>query len=223
MFRLKIALLFGGIMLAYFGVQEARVSSGTTMDPAKVELAELENGTTPTNGHVLFGGHVADYAGCVYEYEEGTNKVTHTYYPIISDDHPFFEQLGQLYQKYPNIDDAPEAEFPQIDNFRVLVKTKRFKTQSAIPDGLGDEEKLQGLVINLVESISGEEKKMLQGSFPALNFDNVLIVQEGRKPSSQMVSMGMIGGGGLLSLLGIGSFFMGRGGKSAPPQNPYQG
>ena len=211
MFRLKIALLFGGIMLAYFGIQEARVSSGTTMEPVKVELAELENGTTPTNGHVLVGGHVADYAGCVYEYEEETQKVTHAYYPIISDDHPFFEKLGKLYEKYPDINEAPESEFPQIDDFRVLVKTKRFKTQNAIPDGLGDESKLQGLVINLVESISREEKKMIQESFPALNFDKVLIVQEGRKPSSQMVSLGMIGGGGLLSLLGLGSFFMGRG------------
>ena len=197
-------------MLAWFGIQEFRLSSGTSVEPASVSLAELESGTEPGNGHVLIGEHVADFAGCVYEYKEKNNKVTHAYYPVISQEHAFFEELNELYEKYPNIDDAPESEYPGIDDFRVLVKTKRFKTIQSIPEGLQPMDSLQGLVINLVESVSGEEKKLIKSSFPKLNFEKVLIVEDNRKPLSTTVSMGMIGGGGLLTLLGIGSFFMGR-------------
>jgi len=211
MFRLKLALIIGGAVLAYFGVQEYRLSMGTSTEPAKVDLAACENGETLENNHVLIGKHVADYNGSVYEYEEGNGKVTHTYYPIISDDHPFFEQLAALYEKYgENIESAPESEWPSIDTFKVLIKTKRFKTVDSIPDGLGDQEKIQGLVINLVDSMDREEEKLIKQSFPKLNMDDVWIVEDGRKPSSAVSSLGMIGGGGLLSFLGMGLFFVGR-------------
>ena len=218
MFRLKLALIGGGLMLAWFGIQEFRLSSGTSAEPVSVSLAELEGGAEPGNGHVLIGEHIADFAGCIYEYKEKNKSVTHAYYPVISEEHPFFKELNELYAKYPNIDDAPESEYPGIDDFRVLVKTKRFKTIGSIPEGLKPMDNLQGLVINLVESIKSEEKKLIKESFPKLNFENVLIVEDHRKPSSAITSLGMIGGGGLLSLLGIGSFFMGRKGADAHPQ-----
>lgn len=210
MFRLKVAVIVGGLMLAWFGVQEFRLSSGTSAEPALMSLAELESGVEPGNGHVLIEQHIADFAGCVYEYEEKSNKVTHAFYPVISQEHSFFKELNELYEKYPNIDDAPESEYPKIEDFRVLVKTKRYKTVNSIPKGLKPMDNVQGLVINLVETVSEEEKKMIKSSFPRLNFEKVLIVEDNRKPSSTAVSLGMVGGGGVLALLGIGSFFMGR-------------
>jgi hypothetical protein len=214
MFRLKIAAIIGGLVLAYFGVQEYRVSMGTSAEPMAVDLAALEGGETPDNNHILIGQHVADYDGCVYEYEEGSGRVTHMYYPIISDSNSFFDELNALYEKYDNPDDIPEQEHPGIHEFRVLVKTKRYKTENSIPAGLGAEDSVQGLVINLIDSMDKEEERMIQSEFPKVNMDELLIVEDGRKPTSMFASLGMVGGGGLLSFLGLAWMFLGGGGSS---------
>jgi len=214
MFRLKLGLIIGGLVLAYFGVQEFRLSMGTSTEAVQVDLAALEKGEALENNHVLMGEHYADYAGCVYEYEEGNGRVTHTYYPVISENHSFFAGLEKLAEKYDSINAAPESEWPTIDTFKVLVKTKRFKNVKSIPEGLGNEDKIQGLVINLVESMDSEEEKLIKQTFPKLNIDDVLIVEEGRKPSSALASFGMMGGGGLLSLLGLGWLAAGFGSKT---------
>jgi len=60
MFRLKIALIIGGAFLAFFGLQEYRVSMGTSAEPAQIDLAKVEAGETPSNNHWLLGEHTAD-------------------------------------------------------------------------------------------------------------------------------------------------------------------
>ena len=155
LFRLQIGLLLGGLFLAYLGVQEYRVSMGTTSEPTTLELRFVERGQpAPTNNHLVIGEHIADYADCVYEYEERSGRVTHTYYPIMSEIHPFFSELNELEAKYGDLDNAPDEEWPAIDTFKVLIKTERFKTEGSIPDGLQYEDKVQGLLINLVESLN---------------------------------------------------------------------
>ena len=209
MFRLKLALIIGGGFLAFFGLQEYRVSMGTSAEPVQIDLAKVEAGETPTNNHWLIGEHAADYWGCVYEYEEDTKRITHLYYPIISDDNPYFDKLEELITKHGGPNNIPEAEYPDVDTFRVLVKTERFKKESAIPDGLSSDDSLQGLVINLIGSMDAEEERLIKQSFPKVNVDDVIILEEGREPASMMVSLGMLGGGVLLILAGLAWLFGG--------------
>ncbi len=70
MFQLKLAAVVGGVMLAYFGIQEFRVSQGTSEEPVAVDLAELESGKNSDNNHIRIGEHVAVYSGCVYQYRQ---------------------------------------------------------------------------------------------------------------------------------------------------------
>jgi len=208
MFRIKIAMVIGGAVLAFFGFQEFRVSSGTSSEPLAVNLAELERGEIPSNPHLTIGSHFALYGGCIYEFEQskygsgqpsGSSKVTMCYYPIVSAEHPLIQAI------------ANESEDFDFGNLAVVVKTKRFKTFGALPDDiLAQENAVQGLLINKIDSLDGEEKKLLQESFPSVDVDKVLILQEGRKPSSVFLSLGMLLGGVVLSLLGIGSFFIGN-------------
>lgn len=67
MFRIKLAMLVGGGVLAFVGFQEFRVSQGTTTEPQKVSLADLESGTIPDNAHLEIGEHIAHYGASVYE------------------------------------------------------------------------------------------------------------------------------------------------------------
>jgi hypothetical protein len=208
-----------GGMLAFFGVQEWRVSTGTTEEPIAVDLAEVESGQQPANAHWNLGEHVAVYTGGVYEvsqskYDTGQPgpdaKVNYYYYPVMSVQHPFMQQLKSLAEKYGSTEAIPEEEAPPLNDFAVLVKTKQFKTLGAIPDSWDVVPNLEGLVINQISSLSGEEVQLFQESFPGLNTDKLLLLEADRHPASTAKSVGMISGGSIVALAGVAWMFAGR-------------
>ena len=214
MFRLKIALIVLGGFLVWFGFKEFRVSSGTSSEPEVVDLAAFEKGEQPDNSCIQIQAHSAIYSASVYEYEASSYssndpgpsaKVNHTYYPIISPSHPFNVRWDELAEKYGSFDDVPETEeLPDLDTFVVLVKTERFKTVGAIPDNVVDESSVSGLLVNRISGLDNEEKDLVRQNFPTVDPDKLLILEEGRKPSSLFKSLGMLGGGLLLCVLGLG-------------------
>ncbi len=217
MFRLKIAVIVVGVIFAYDGFKEWNVSRGTSTTPDVVELSELEKNPEVSNNHLNIGSHLAVYTDCVYEYiledgEEGEpsadTKVTHTYYPIISYDHPHMRAINDLIGKYGDVDKIPDAEWPMLEQFTVLVKTGGFDTLGSIPDEWENCDTLQGLVINRIYSLDEEEKELLQGSFPSMDLDSVLLLEAGRAPTSTTQSGVMMGGGAVLALIGLGLFFV---------------
>ena len=219
MFRLKVIVIIGGIAMLFFGFQEFRLSRGTSSEPQSVNLAEIEAGQIPDNAHVTVGEHTAIYPAAVYSYSQSkydtseptaSTSVSYCYYPIISDSHPFIVSLGKLREKYASLQAVPEHEFPRVDDFSVLVKTSRFKTVGSIPEEWTDESDVTGLVINRVASLRSKEKKLIHESFPNVNLDTVLILQEGRKPSSALASLGLMFGGIVLSSAAGAWMYLGR-------------
>jgi len=212
MFRVKIALVVIGGILCYFGYREFSVSRGATKDPLTVELMNLEKDSETGNSNLAVGEHWAIYPAVVYEYETSspgeqvsdTSKVNFAYYPIISDKHQFFKKMMVLVAQYGDVDSIPEKSFPSVDEFTVLVKTKRFGTVGSIPmDDWGEEKGVTGLVINRIKTLKGEERDLIQQSFPKVDLDKVLILEEGRTPTSSAGALGMIAGGALLIAMGI--------------------
>lgn len=209
MFRVKLALIVIGGFVAFMGFEEFKVSSGASAEPVDVELASLEKGGELPNVHARITKHIAVYAGSVYEYEQGKyesgppgagSKVNHCYYPILSAEHPFIEALAN---------DNPDAD---LDNFAVIIKTERFATVGSIPDGFDAVESIQGLVVNRITSLDSEEQDLVRQSFPNVDLNKLLILEDGRAPASIAKSGGMMAGGGLLSLVGLGLLF-GIGGR----------
>ena len=210
MLRIKLAAVFGGLVLAYFGIQEFRVSHGGSSEPTSTELATIEKGSAPANNHVEIGPHYAIYGGSVYQYTQGkydhsapgsSTKVSYCYYPIISGEHPFIQAVMN------------EEEDPQFGDIAVIVKTHRFKTIGQIPEEIVEESSVKGLVVNRIESLDKEERKLLHENFPQVDFEKVLIVEDGRRPASLLKSAGMVGGGALISLIGVALFFLGFGNR----------
>ena len=75
---------------------------------------------------------------------------------------------------------------------------------------------MQGLVVNRISSLDSEEKQLVNQSFPRLDLNKVLILEQDRHPASLAKSLGMIAGGMVMVLISIGSFFIGRGGGQPP-------
>ena len=217
--RLKVLLLIGGGVLAFFGYQEFKLGNDASQTPVAVDLAKLESGEPLPNVHVKVGEHLCIYTASVYRYktsssgEEATasSRVEFAYFPIISQEHPWFEEARTVIARHGGeVDAVPEKEWPEIKQFAVLVKTStRFPTVGSIPDEWGEGETVSGLVINRVKKLSGEERDLVQQSFPKLDLEKVLILEEGRRPKSTAASLSMAGGGALLAMVGLISLVAG--------------
>lgn len=181
-----------------YGWSERQVSSTATVEPLAVELEQLENGPAPDNNHLKIGSHIACYFATVYKAtargkgpkrpNENT-QVSYCFYPIVSTTHPYSQHLRQLEQKYGSADKVPENVMPRLSELKVLVKTSRFRTVGDIPDAWRTESAVQGLVINRISTLSSEEQKLIQQDFGTIDFSKVLILSEGRRPSSLLFSL----------------------------------
>lgn len=200
MSRIRLALIVIGGMVAFFGLQEFRVSRGTSTEPVSIELAELESGKPLPNNHLQIGPHVALYPATVYMYRQGkyssaepttSTSVNYCFYPIISKEHPVFTAVEQ-------------GQEPGVTNLAVLVKTKRFPTIGSITSETHEEAGVQGLVINEIDALDNDEKKLIQESFPQVDVDKLWILEQDRKPATLAKSLGMLFGGVVLALGGIG-------------------
>jgi len=213
MFKLKIAAIVGGGMLAYFGYQELQISSNTSSEALPVNLAELETGEVTLENNFI---QLNDIWGVTpemvyyYEYPEGASaddvkpeyKVDYCYLPLISQTHSYNVACDALIAKYPD-GNIPADEEPKFESFAVLLKTNDYKTIGDLPENWLELESIEGMVINQINSFKEDEKTLILGSFPNLDFDKVLVLEKDRQPSSPVKSYGMIGGGGLLSIAGL--------------------
>jgi hypothetical protein len=221
MIRLKLALIVLGGVVAFWGFEESQLASLAKTEASETSLESLEKSGNLENAHLRIGEHVSAYYGLVYEYSQSkystgepskSTSVTCAYYPIISPTNDFIVKLQEVLTKYP--DGVPDnVPVPELKAFSVLVKTKRFSTVGALPTGMDKVPSIQGLVINEIESLGSDEKRLIRESFPGVNLTNLYILEEGRKPSSAFKYLGMMVGGCVLSLFGVGLFFMGRGEK----------
>jgi hypothetical protein len=193
-------LFMFGLVPTIFAWSEWRVGETATKEPLAVELAQLETGPAPQNNHLKIGPHVACYFAAIFSYttrqgerrrvDENT-KVDYAFYPIISTSHPRWEEIRKLQEKYQNRKDPPDnIPWPRFSDIRVLVRTDRFRTVGGIPDDdVRNEASVQGLVINKISSLKSEEQKLIRDDFPNINFDKVLILSEGRRPSSGLFAL----------------------------------
>ena len=208
MVRGGVVLLILGVVLGYYATQELRVSSGSQGEPLTVDLAKLEACETPESNYVRVGEHLPSYNGAVYRTTKQsgnqvapTTPISYCYYPIISTSHPFTQamrrlQTGEVQNGVP--------EIPELSNFRVLVRSHRFDAVGEIPDTFTTCASVDGLIINRISPLAADEANLIKKSFPKLNLDEVLILEEDRKPTSMWAGIAMMVGAFALAGGGIG-------------------
>jgi hypothetical protein len=215
-------LFMFAVVPTVFAWSERQVSSTATVEPLAVDLEQLEKGPVPENNHLKIGSHTACYFDTVYKAvargkgpkrPDQNTKVDYCFYPIVSTSHPYSQHLRQLEKKFGSADKVPENVMPRLSELKVLVKTSRFRTVGDIPEDWRTESAVQGLVINQISTLGSEEQKLLRQDFGNIDFSKVLILSEGRRPSSLLFSLflGLVSVPFWLGLVGvIGLWVFGR-------------
>ena len=241
-----IITIVGGCLI-WFGVQEYRVGRESSSEPVPVELADLEADEARPDNHIRIGLNHHMFAGVVIEYESKdgrmrpSSKVNWIYTPLISDTHPYMQKIHALEKKYGSLEKVPKnADWPALGKFVVLVKSEAYKTVKDIPRKRTPYKSVTGLVVNLIDPLDDKAKRLIRKGIPNIDFDKVLVVEHGRKPTSVAGSIGIITAGALLVLLSVGLMLRRPGRKpaegpadetAAPPEpppseaddNPYSG
>jgi hypothetical protein len=209
--RFVLALVIGGGVLLYFGVQEFRLSSATKAEPQAITCAELAANGPGENAHVVMG----DFLLCsfAFVYEEKNNKWSKVWVPAVPLGGEFHRQLLSMVDAEGNLTGEPTLP----TDVKVIVKTSDVSNGDEL-GSMGEKDTLQGVVINNIESLGSEEKKILKESYPTVNFDECWILEVGRKPATMAKIAGLCGGGLALALSGIVLALRGRS-QGAPSES----
>lgn len=201
--RFVLALVIGGGVLLFFGIQEIRLSSATDVEPQKITCAELSTNGPGENAHVVMG----DFLLCsfAFVYEEKNNKWTKVWVPAVPLGGEFHQQLLAKIDAEGNLIGEP----PVPTDVKVIVKSSDVSNSDELSN-MGDQDTLQGVVINNIESLGTEEKKILRESYPTVKFDECWILEVGRKPATMAKIAGLCGGGLALAAAGVVLALRGR-------------
>jgi hypothetical protein len=134
------------------------------------------------------------------------------YYPILSESHPFFQKIQSLAES-GELEDGLNPDLLKPDTVAVLVKTEAYSTVGDVPVSIEHKDAVQGLVINAVRDPAEEEARLIRENFPAIDLEKLIVLEEGRTPSSVLSYLLFMGGGAALILLAVASFIMGRADK----------
>ncbi len=183
------------------------------------------------------GKHLALYSASVFEYELERDETESAFvpagtpinfclYPVISKNHPYHAELAEWRKR---MGAGERADEPEIREIAVLVKTERYATVGGIPDEAAWENSIQGLVINRIRSLQSDERRLILDSLPGVDLTRVLILEDGRTPTSTGGSMllfllAALSGGGGIACFVLGKRFESKGRRRrrgpAPEERP---
>jgi len=193
---LLIPIVIGGVLI-YIGAQEAHLAAHAKEQPQQISLADLAAKGPGDNAHII----LTDYLLCefAFVYEEKDGRWQKVWIPAVPLDGEYHQKLKAMLDP----DGKLKGEPPMPDDIRVIVKLPNARNNDDIGK-VAEADTLQGVVVNSIESLGSKEKKILQDSYPRVDFGTCLIVEEGRRPASFAKRAGLLGGGIVLALVGIG-------------------
>ncbi len=196
--RLFLALVVIGIAITVFGCQEYRLSKVTKAEAQRMSCADLERNGPGDNAHIL----LTDFATLPsYVYEAKRDKWTAAWVPVVALDSPHVRKMAEIYAR-----DGANAKFPPPKELRVLMKLGDARSAADV-DRVGDQETVEGIVINEISSLPSKTRALLQTSYPNVDLDKCWIFEPGRAPKSAAFGIGiMVLGVGLATGTGFFAF-----------------
>lgn len=89
-----------------------------------------------------------------------------------------------------------------LPDFHVIVVSSRVQNEAQL-DALAGRPSLRGLILNEVDQLGSDEKKLLRESYPTVDLDTCWILEVDRKPKTMATALAMLGGAVVLLLLSL--------------------
>jgi hypothetical protein len=126
---------------------------------------------------------------------------------MISLESDYMKYLDKFYSVKGNEDKDPEMP----KEFCCILKLPDIKDETDI-DRVAGLHRYNGVVINSIDSLNSEQKKMLRDEFPGISLSGVAILEYNRTPESAAKGVSFTAGGGLAVLCAV--VFMGMAWKN---------
>ena len=197
--RILLVMLVGGGALVFFGIQEMRLAKATKPEPQSITAADLIKSGPGDNAHVV----MKDFLMCEFAYVYQANKKggawKNVWVPVVPVGGDYHKKILSMVKPDGTLGGGTP---PMPDDIRLIVKSSKVPNEQSV-GALANQETLQGVIVNKIESLGGEQKKILKESYPGVDFANVLILEHDRKPATPGKSFGFVGGGAVLSCVGV--------------------
>ncbi len=206
--RRGLAISLIGGLIATAGLLAWR-TAGARQIPTPVDLSRLAPGHQLAGSYIQLDRHVRLFPLVVYAAEESLRnnpdgRLLYAYYPVVSTTDPYLLELDRLQDQFGTLANVPpKMLFGGTPAFLLLVRTKRFVRLADLPQRRLTYQSLRGQV--RAGSLHEAEKQMVQQSYPKLDLQRVLVLEENTAPPDTTArALALAIGGVLLLLLGIG-------------------
>ena len=204
MIRLGIIVLIVCIGLAVNGIRESMLGSVVNEQPKALTCWELEQAGYGDNAHITLSDFFLVDHGYVYEAPAGTpNGANYGYskvwVPLVSLHSDWYNEYFNLIDEDGYLIDDP----PPLTDVRVILRTEKAYTEDDV-FRLGERETLTGIIVNEIDSIGDEERRLLEETYPYIEFRNCFILDHERPMPNTGNAGLMIGGGVIGTLIGAG-------------------
>jgi hypothetical protein len=205
-------MVIGGIVIIFHAIQNMRLASASSSQPQQLTLKQLIANGPGNNNHVI----VTDFtpaANYVYRYQKGkyevvsnpeTKRWTEVWVPLVVETNaapqpPGFNPGGFV----------PGGIGPRPSAVQVVVRLEGTHDKIGVDQWCNSKRQVQGMVVNLTESLDSKTEELLKEAYPATDFSRLLIIHEGRKPTTASTVLLEVCGGTVMIVLG-GLWFMFR-------------
>ena len=204
-----VALFFGGVLI-FLGVKEGRIRGRSSAEPQTISCEQLANAGPGDNLHVVMTEFMF-LPSYVYEESLGTGGWNAAWVPAISleaFDEALARELGVSVDQLADVSlsrmsKAAEAIDMERMSFNIIVSLPNASNEMYLSN-VGDQDTLQGMVLNGFTSLDGDTRRLLKESYPSVDLQRCWILVHGRKPGAASAPLQYIGGGIALLLVGLG-------------------
>jgi hypothetical protein len=197
----KIAMVVAGIVLAVWGVREARMSGLSKEDPQEITCEDLGRDGPGDNAHVIVTEFVFPTGIFVYEEKRRGGDWEKVWVPVLPLGGEWHQKVLAIYEEHGE-ENLEDVMVPEPDSFSVIVRSEHVPDEDAL-DALENQDAFRGLVINEIDSLGREEKKILADEYPGVDLEKCWIVDHKREPKSTGTVILLIGLGAVLAAVGV--------------------
>jgi hypothetical protein len=201
MARYFVAMMIGGVAATVYGANLLRLAASCKDDPQVITGAQLQANGWGDNAHVEItnAGTMKMY---LYQKDKYDTQWKYAFVPMVPLDGEYMKYIDTFYADKKNTGKIPDM--PR--DFCCILKISA--RGEAEVDRVGEMPKVRGVVINAIESLDKDSKRLLREGYPHVNLDRVAIVEFERQPEKSGKGLAITAGGGALSLCGLGFFVM---------------